>query len=260
MLGAIAGDIIGSIYEGRQPRRIDFPLFQPGCRFTDDSVLTVAVADAILTQTPYVNKYKDYFHLYPDIGYGDAFWRWANSASMEPYNSFGNGSAMRVSPVGWAFDDLENVLLEAAVSAECTHNHPEGVKGAQAVAAAIFFARGGYDKAVIRREIETRFGYDLSSSVQSFHDDYQFAVTCQGTVPRAVIAFLESQDFESAVRNAVYIGGDSDTTACVTGSIAEAFYGGVPTGIRGRVYKALDARLTRVVGEFTAKYGPGSEA
>lgn len=254
MLGSIAGDIIGSIYEGSQADRLDFPLFGYGNKFTDDSVLTVAIANAILTDTPYVTKLKEYYRLYPHAGYGGAFKTWAASSNILPYNSFGNGSAMRVSPVAYAFDDLSTVLEGAAKSAECTHNHPEGIKGAKAIAAAIFLAREGCTKEKIEKEIVDRFEYDLSATVKELHRQYRFDATCQGTVPQAIIAFLESSDFESAVRNAIFIGGDSDTLACMAGGIAEAFYGGVSKSIQEKVFSILDYRLCVVVQEFLASY------
>ena len=256
MLGAIAGDIVGSIYEKGKADRLDFPLFGSGCHITDDTVLSVATAEALITQTSFEEKYKQYFNLYPYAGYGSAFKKWATSSNSQPYNSFGNGSAMRVSPIAYAFDDIDAVLTAAARSAECTHNHPEGIKGAQAIAAAVFLARLGYTKEGIRQEIVNRFGYQLSESIHHLHRYYEFDVTCQGSVPQAIIAFLESNDFESAVRNAVYIGGDSDTIACMAGAIAEAFFGGIPQSIREVVFKALDSRLTTVALQFLAEYAP----
>jgi len=254
MLGSIAGDIIGSIYEGSRADRLDFPLFGYGNKFTDDSVLTVAIADAIMTGIPYVTKLKEYYRLYPHAGYGGAFKGWAASSSLLPYNSFGNGSAMRVSPVAYAFDTLSAVLEGAVQSAECTHNHPEGIKGAQAIAVAIFLAREGCTKEEIEKEIVERFNYNLSATVKELHRQYRFDATCQGTVPQAIIAFLESNDFESALRNAIFIGGDSDTLACMAGGIAEAFYGGVPISIQEKVFGILDSRLGAVVQRFLAAY------
>lgn len=254
MLGAIAGDVIGSIYEHRQAARWDFPLFHPRCRFTDDSVLTVATADALLSGASYESKYREYYRLYPDAGYGGRFIQWGQSDTPQSYGSFGNGSAMRVSPVAYTSDDLETVLSEAARSAECTHNHPEGIKGAQAVAAAIFWARQGCSKEAIQLEIEGRFGYDLSRTVKTYHQYGEFDVTCQGSVPQALIAFLEGDNFESTLRNAIYIGGDSDTVACMAGSIAEAYYGGVPRDIREFVFNVLDERLAGIVTRFRARF------
>ncbi len=179
---------------------------------------------------------------------------WGESSSSEPYNSWGNGSAMRVSPVGLAFDDLDAVLQEAKRTAEVTHNHPEGIKGAQATAAAIFLARTGYNKNQLKSYIENTFGYDLSQTLAAIRPNYQFDLSCQGSVPQAIIAFLESEDFEDAVRNGVSLGGDSDTIACITGSIAQAFYGGVPEFIAQRALNYLDEPLRAVTEEFISKY------
>ncbi|HEY9822544.1 MAG TPA: ADP-ribosylglycohydrolase family protein, partial [Candidatus Sericytochromatia bacterium] len=183
MLGAIAGDIIGSIYERQNIKTKDFPLFSDKCRFTDDSVLTVAVADVILNGGKYADRFKWYYNYYPSPGYGKSFKGWAKSSSNEPYNSWGNGSAMRVSPVGFAFNNLDTVLEEAKRSAEVTHNHPEGIKGAQATAAAIFLARQGHDKVAIKSYIQTTFGYDLEQTLDQIRPTYQFDVSCQGSVP-----------------------------------------------------------------------------
>lgn len=254
MLGAITGDIIGSIYEGRQANRKDFSLFGYYNTFTDDSVLTVAIADAILSGEPYGKKLKEYYRLYPGAGYGGAFRAWASSSSIEPYNSYGNGSAMRVSPVAYACNDIDLVLKEAARSAACTHNHPEGVKGAQAIGASIFLAKKGSAKEEIQNFLIDRFDYDLSPSVIDLHLHYKFDVTCQGSVPQAIVAFLASDNFEDAIRNAIFIGGDSDTLACMAGGIAEAFYGGVPMDIKEKVYEILDSRLLGVVDMFLSRY------
>lgn len=254
MLGAIAGDIIGSVYEWNNIKIKYFPLFSPWCKFTDDTVLTVAAADAILYGTDYVSNYKAYYRYYTGAGYGEMFHKWAKSDLSEPYNSWGNGSAMRVSPVGFAFDNLERVLLEAKRSAEVTHNHPEGIKGAQATASAIFLGRTGSNKDEIKSYIEREFNYDLSQILAQIRPTYKFDVSCQGTVPQAITAFLESTDFEDAIRNAVSLGGDSDTLTCITGGIAEAFYGGVPEAISQEVYKRLDSRLSKITQEFKEKY------
>jgi ADP-ribosylglycohydrolase len=250
MLGAIAGDYIGSRFEGRPVKTKEFTLFTPESSFTDDSVLTVAVADCLLNGKPYALTLKEYFRRYPGAGYGGSFLYWAASESAEPYNSFGNGSAMRVSAVGWLCRDENEVLREAEASASVTHNHPEGVKGAQAVALAVFLARLGRDKSVIRREIESRFGYDLSRSADSIRPGYRFDVTCQGSVPQALVCFLEGTDFEDAVRTAVSLGGDSDTQACIAGAAAEAYFGGVPEHISGPVLQGLDEHLRAKVREF----------
>lgn len=252
MLGALAGDIIGSRFEWRNLKSKVFELFTDESRFTDDSVHTVALAQSLLTGVPYQQLLREYFQLYPNAGYGGRFRAWAGSGEAEPYQSFGNGAAMRVSPVGWFFQDLSSVLLAAEQSAAVTHDHPEGIKGAQAVAGAIFLGRKGADKAWIRQYISGTFGYDLSRTLAQIRPDYRFDVSCQGTVPPALIAFLESTDFEDAIRNAVSLGGDSDTLACITGSVAEAFYGGVPEPIRAEVWARLDQRLGTVVENFLA--------
>jgi ADP-ribosylglycohydrolase len=186
MIGAIAGDIIGSVYEARPIKTKEFPLFHPHCRFTDDSVLTIAVAQAILTDQDYCRWVWEIGRRHPHAGYGGTFIRWLHSGDPQPYNSWGNGSAMRVSPVGWAFDRTDIVLREAARSAEISHNHPEGIKGAQATALAVFLARTEHNKALIKREITARFGYDLNRTVDSIRPSYGFDVSCQGTVPEAI--------------------------------------------------------------------------
>jgi len=254
MIGAIAGDIIGSVYELANLKSMDFELFCPDCTFTDDTVLTVALADSILSGETYEKKLRDYYHLYPDAGYGNFFHGWALTPTMGPYNSFGNGSAMRVSPVGFAYHTLDEVLAESRRSAAVTHNHPEGIKGAQAVAAAIFLARTGKTQAQIKEYVEATFGYDLSKSLDEIRPGYYFDETCQGSVPQAIIAFLESTGFEDAIRKAVSIGGDSDTIACITGGIAQAYYKGVPREIEERVYRILDQRLLDVVVRFRSVY------
>ncbi|NLA04674.1 MAG: ADP-ribosylglycohydrolase family protein [Firmicutes bacterium] len=254
MIGAIAGDVIGSVFEFNNVKSTDFELFSTGSTFTDDTVLTVAVADCILHDKGYAEAFKEYGRRHPDGGYGGRFLRWLHSESSEPYNSYGNGSAMRVSPVGWAYDTLEKVLEEAERSAAVTHNHPEGIKGAQAVAAAIFMAREGSGKKEIREYVEGRFGYNLGQTLDEIRPHYRFDETCQGSVPQAIIAFLESQDFEDAVRKAVSIGGDSDTIACITGGIAQAHYGAVPSFIEEKVRQLLAPDLLEVVEAFEKAY------
>lgn len=254
MLGAIAGDIIGSVYEWDNIKTKKFRLFSPRCFFTDDSVLTAALADSILTGTPYAENLKAFYRWYPRAGFGSDFHRWARRGSPEPYNSWGNGAAMRISPVGFAFDDLDTVLKKAREFTEVTHDHPEGIKGGQATAAAIFLARTGESKDGIREFIEERFGYDLSRHVDEIRPAYSFDVSCQGTVPQAIRAFIDSTGFEDAIRTAVSLGGDTDTLACITGGIAQAFYGGVPEPIAERVYAILDERLRGITRAFAEKY------
>jgi len=255
MLGAIAGDIAGSAYEGGPTKRKDVPLFGPLATFTDDTVLTVAVADALLGDRDYGRALRTYTRRHPLRGYGGHFLRWAVASGMGPYNSFGNGSAMRVSPVAWAFDSQDDVLRQAARTAECTHNHPEGIKGAKAAAVCILLARTGHTKKEIREYIASTFAYDLSRTIAEIRPGYRFDVTCQGSVPEAIIAFLESEDYEDAVRNAVSLGGDSDTQACITGGIAEAFYGGVPDDIKDRALAMLPDELRSVTLAFMARHG-----
>jgi len=254
MLGAIAGDIIGSVHEYAGTKTPEFELFHPDCTFTDDTVLAVAVADCLLHGFDYVDKFHEYVHAYPNAGYGLRFIQWVHSGNKQPYNSWGNGSAMRVPPVGYAFDSVGEVRTEAKRSAEVTHNHPEGVRGAQATAVAIFLARKGKTKDEIRDWVEEMFGYDLHRRLDDMRPTYRFDESCQGTVPPAIIAFLESKDYEDAIRKAVALGGDADTLACITGGIAEAFYGGVPTPIVRQTLDLLDERLRSVTLEFCVRY------
>jgi len=250
MLGAIAGDIIGSRFEHARIKSKDFELFNRQSVFTDDTVHTIALADSLLNKIPYQDKLREYFLHYPNVGYGGRFRRWARSPRPVPYCSYGNGSAMRVSPIAWYYDSIEKVMEESLHSAEMTHNHPEGVKGAQAVAGAIYVARNGATKAQIKDYIQDTFGYDLSGTLDEVRTWYDFDVSCQGSVPYAIMAFLEADDFEDTVRNAVSLGGDSDTQACIAGAIAEAYYGGVPKEITGASLEWLDDRLLGVYWEF----------
>ena len=250
MIGAVAGDIVGSSFERNNPKTKTFELFGPGCRFTDDTVLTVALADSILTGEEYAKNLKAYARRYPDAGYGRGFARWAASDGTGPYGSWGNGAAMRTSPVGHAFGDLETVLAKAEEYAAATHNHPDGIRGAQATSAAIFLGRTGKGKEEIRAFVERRFGYDLGMHVDEIRQGHAFDGSCRGTVPQAIRSFLDSADYEDAVRTAVSLGGDSDTLACIAGGIAEAFYGGVPEAIREKAFGYLDGRLAGVVRAF----------
>jgi ADP-ribosylglycohydrolase len=255
MLGAIAGDIIGSIYETRPIKTPHFyPLFDELCHPTDDTILTIALAESILYGDDFVVTLKYFYRRYPHAGYGGTFARWAHSTSCRPYNSWGNGSAMRVSPVGFAYGTLEEVLEKAKQSAAVTHNHPEGIKGAQVTASAIFLARTGKSKEEIKTFIADTFGYDLRRSLDDIRPEYVFDVSCQGTVPQAIRAFLESTDYENAVRLAISLGGDSDTLACITGGIAQAFYGGVPDEIAETVWDMLNEHLAGIVREFNRRY------
>ncbi len=255
MLGAVAGDIIGSVHEFLQQKTMDFPLFVESSRYTDDTVLTIAVADCLLTGSSYVDRFHEYTLAHPGRCYGAGFWSWVQSGSREPYNSWGNGAAMRVSPVGFAMQTLDEVLREATRSAEVTHNHPEGIRGAQATAAAIFLARQGDSKVKIRRFIQDTFGYDLNRSIDGIRPTYSFNVSCQGTVPEAIIAFLDSSDYEETIRLAISLGGDADTLACIAGGIAEAFYGGVPKNIAELAMANLDDNLRKTVVQFSETHG-----
>jgi len=276
MLGAIIGDIVGSVYEWHNTKTKDFPLFRDDCFFTDDTVMTIAAADALMNggrADDFIDTYKKWGRLYPNAGYGGRFGGWVHSDDREPYNSWGNGSAMRVSPCAWLMDCgfcarigmwPQSGRDGAKLSAEVTHNHPEGIKGALAVTDAIFMCRfyaGGYGddmgnsvnkemsltewKVKIKEHIEREHGYNLSKTLDEIRLTYRFNESCQDTVPQAIIAFLESTDFEDAIRNAISLGGDSDTLATITGSIAEAAYG-VPDEIKDKALSFLDEPLTEV--------------
>jgi ADP-ribosyl-[dinitrogen reductase] hydrolase len=254
LVGAVAGDVIGSVYEFSRQKDYDFPLFGHDSKVTDDSILTIAVADAILHDRSYGSCIHEYARAYPDGGYGGFFREWIYSDDPQPYNSFGNGSAMRVSAVGWAFGTLEEVLHEARRSAVVTHDHPEGIKGAQATALSVFLARKGESKKTIKQEITVRFGYDLNRTVDGIRPIYEFNEICQKTVPEAIIAFLESDNFEDAIRKTISLGGDADTLGAITGAIAEAYYGGVPSEIIDEVRKRVPDELWDVVEKFSQKY------
>jgi ADP-ribosylglycohydrolase len=254
MLGAIAGDIIGSVHEFCCGKTMDFPLFTPQSRFTDDTVLTVAVADCLMSRTSYTDKFHEYTVAYPDRGYGLRFMSWVHYGQRAPYNSWGNGSAMRVSPVAYAFDTLERALHEAKASAEITHNHPEGIRGALATTMAIFMARRGASKEEIRNAIQQQIGYNLSRSTAEIRETYSFNESCQETVPEAITTFLDSNDYEDAIRLAISLGGDADTLACIAGGIAEAFYGSVPDHIAKPALERLDEKLRNTVLKFRERY------
>jgi ADP-ribosylglycohydrolase len=255
MFGAVAGDVIGSCFEFHTVKTTDFPLFGPRSTFTDDSVLTVAVAYALLKGQDYVTCFKRFGCQYPHAGWGGSFQRWLFSDETAPYNSFGNGSAMRVSPVGFACSTVSEVLEEAKHCAEVTHNHPEGIKGAQATALAIFLARQGVEKPRIQAELEQRFGYNLSRKVEDIRPEYVHDETCQKSVPESIIAFLQSKNYEDAVRLAVSLGGDCDTMACIAGGIAQAYYGTIPEIIKRETIARLPQDFVQIVEEFDAVYG-----
>jgi len=269
MLGAIIGDVIGSVYEWHNNKSTEFELFSRFTRFTDDTVLTVAIADAILNKIRHPWKLVDHFQskkLYaqslmqyarwhPNAGYGEKFEDWIKSGRFKPYRSYGNGSAMRVSPIGFAFSTLEEVLTESKRSAIVTHNHRHGIIGAQAVASAVFLARTNKSKQEIKQYIESRFKYDLSQKLDHIRPTYTFDTSCKGSVPQAIIAFLESDHFEDAIRKAISIGGDSDTIACITGGIAQAYYKKLPESIVSGVMLKLDIRFKQVLKLFNERFG-----
>lgn len=254
MLGAIIGDVVGSVYEHHRIKTTDFPLFQTRSRFTDDTVLTIAVAEAILYQTSYIETIKTYGQRYPDAGYGGSFMKWIYADDSKPYHSWGNGSAMRVSPVGWAFSTEDEVLQEAERSAAVTHDHPEGIKGAQATALAIFLARTGIEKDDIRAKISQRFDYDLDRTVDDIRPGYKFEVSCQKSVPESIIAFLDASSYEDTIRKAVSLGGDSDTLACIAGSIAEAYYKEIPADMVREVRDRLPEEFLQIIDLFYARF------
>ena len=261
MIGAILGDIIGSPYEfdcGDKTK--EFPLFSRNSTITDDTVMTIAVADAFLgapdddAEIRYrlIKAMQRYGKRYPRAGYGLRFNRWLRSRHPEPYNSWGNGSAMRVSSVGWLYNDLEQVRRMARLSAEVTHNHPEGIKGAEATAAAIYLARTGSGKEEIKAYIEEHFQYDLSRTCDEIRPGYHHVESCQETVPEALTAFLEGENFEDVIRTAVSLGGDCDTLTCIAGSVAEAFYG-VPEELKAECRIRLPKDLLEVLERFRAQ-------
>lgn len=254
MLGAIAGDIIGSTYEVAGIKTTEFPLFGPKSQFTDDTVLTVAVADCLLRDRPFAEGLRAWARAHPQRGYGGTFFHWMLDDRMGPYQSMGNGAGMRVSPVGFALDSLDAVLETAAATARPTHDHPEGIKGAQAIAASVFLARAGFDKLALRDEIERRFGYDLHRTVDAIRPGYAFDVTCPGSVPEAIIAFLDSTDLEGAIRLGVSLGGDADTIASMAGAIAQAYYRAVPAAILREVEARLTPDVAEVLGAFERRF------
>ena len=254
MIGAIIGDVLGSYYEAFPTKQEDFRLLHPDARFTDDTVLSVAVAEWVMTDGNLVDLFHEYFDRYPQAGYGESFVRWAGYRKQEPYNSWGNGSAMRVSPIAYACQSDDEVLERARESAIVTHDHPQGVQGAQAVALGVFLARKGLSKQEIRCELETRFPYDLSRSLAEIRPTYHFDVSCQGSVPESLIAFFESTCFESAIRNAISLGGDADTMACISGGLAEAFYGEIPETLQQFAWQRLDEPLRRTLEKFAHTY------
>ena len=252
MIGAIAGDMIGSPYERYPIKHTNFdPVVSA---FTDDTVLTIAIAYSIFNQADIASSLKKFAEKYYNLPYGGGFRRWIRSWDNRPYNSFGNGSAMRVSPVGFAYDSIDDVLHQAKRTAEVTHNHPEGIKGARATALAIYLARMGESKDTIRNEITERFSYNLNRTVDEIRPNYSFDVTCQGSVPESIVAFLDADSWEDAVKKSISLGGDADTMACITGGIAQAFYKEIPENIVEDVRNRLSPDLREVLDEFNMKY------
>ena len=271
MYGAILGDIIGSPFEfDRGNKTKEFDLFTKGCDFTDDSVMTIAVGEALLAvgaeatvkkiEEAVVTNMQDWGKRYPYAGYGGRFRYWLRESNPKPYGSYGNGSAMRVSAAGWLYDSLERTREVARATANVTHNHPEGIKGAEATASAIYMARNSSSKEEIKEYIEREFHYNLDRTLDEIRPGYHMDETCQRTVPEAIIAFLESQDFEDAIRNAVSLGGDTDTLGAITGSIAEAFYG-IPAVLIAECRSRIDEGLmTDVLDEFDHTLGRDKNA
>ncbi len=254
MIGSVIGDIIGSVYEHKNIKTTSFPLFSHGSTFTDDTVLTIAIADSLLNNRSYIETLKKYGRKYPYAGYGVSFYHWIFSDSNAPYGSWGNGAAMRAGPIGFRFETLDEVMVEAKRCAEVTHNHKEGIKGAQATASSIFLSSIGRSKIEIKEYIETTFNYNLNRSIDDIRPVYQFDVSCQGSVPEAIIAFLDSKDFVDAIRKAISIGGDSDTIACIAGGIAEAFYKKIPLNVLKITKRLLPGDLLSIIEEFEKKY------
>ena len=254
MLGAIIADCIGSAYEFESTKTMDFPLFTAKSAFTDDSVLTIGTAEVLLNGSDYATVYKAYAKRFPHAGWGGMFNSWVYNSTAAPYNSFGNGSAMRVSPIAWAFESPDAVMDEAKKSAEVTHDHPEGIKGAQAAALATYFARLKLPKEEIRSIITKTFDYDLNRTCDQIRPTYKFDVSCQGSVPEAIIAFLDSTDYENAIRLAISLGGDADTLACITGGIAQAYYPVIPKFIATTCLKMLPKNFLIVIRDFYKKY------
>ena len=252
MLGAVVGDIVGSIYEWKNHRSKDFPFFGPGADYTDDSVLTLAVADALLHGHPPQKSLYLWATRHPKRGYGSRFSNWLGTWELAPYGSYGNGAAMRVSPAALIAGSLEEALSLAVKVTEVTHDHPEGLKGAKAAAHAIFLARGGIGAGDIRREIARHYGYDMGRTVDSIRPHYRFDESCQGTVPEALICALEAVSFEDAIRNAISIGGYSDTVAAIAGPVAEARFG-IPDGIARTAMAMLPADMQETLWRLYAR-------
>ncbi|MBI9068497.1 MAG: ADP-ribosylglycohydrolase family protein [Salinivirgaceae bacterium] len=254
IIGAIAGDVIGSVYEFDPIKTTKFDWLNPEAFFTDDSVLTIAIADALVNKKDFGKSLWDYGQKYPNAGFGGMFYDWLQTTNPEPYNSFGNGSAMRVSAAGFAADSLEEALFLAKQTALPSHNHPEGIKGAQATAVAIYLAKTGKSKVEIYEYISSMFNYELTFTIDAIRPTYEFNEICQETVPQAIVCFLESSDYESAIRLAISLGGDADTLACITGGIAAAFYKEMPDEIIRLMEALLPTEFWEIINAFDDKY------
>lgn len=261
ILGAICGDIVGSPYEFSPIKSKEFEFINQFSEFTDDTVMTIVNMEWLLdikegeTEEECKERLISLMHeigiKYPNCGYGGHFYGWLVNKHTEPYYSWGNGSAMRVSPIGWMFDTLDDVMKYAKISAEVTHNHPEGIKGAQAIASCVYLARQGKTKSEIQKFVEETFEYDLSRELKDFQKEYRFDVSCMGSVPEAIICFLESETYEDAIRNCVWLGGDCDTTGAMCGAIAEAFYGCLNEELMQNVMNKLDESMKEIVIKFS---------
>lgn len=263
ILGAICGDIVGSPYEFAPIKSKDFEFISEKSHFTDDTVTIAAnmawlidiiknnEKDENIIKNKLINIMHEIGAKYPYCGYGGHFYKWLVARQKEPYNSWGNGSGMRVSPVAWVFEDLDDVLKYAKISSEVTHNHPEGIKGAQAIASATFLARKGKAKDEIKKYIKETFGYDLNRKIKDFQEGYKYYVSCMKSVPESIICFLESETYDEAIRNCIWIGGDCDTTGAMCGSIAEAFYGGLDEDLTQKVLDKLDDNIKNIVIDFS---------
>jgi len=253
MLGAIGGDIIGSAFERSPIKTKKFTLFSQDSILTDDTVMTIAIAKSLINNEKYIDNIIDFGIRYNNVGYGASFKKWLNSWNHKPYNSWGNGSAMRISSIGFYFSSEEETLHEAKRSAEITHNHIEGIKGAEATALAIFMARNNKSKNKIRERISKQFGYDLERTVDEIRPNYKFYVSCQESVPESIICFLDSTSYEDCIRNAISLGGDADTMATIAGGIAEAYYNDIPKEISSNIYKRLPKEFLEILLQFKDK-------
>ena len=268
MIGAICGDIIGSYYETHCTKDYNFELFRRESCFTDDTVLTVAVCDAIIYNhsevkgllenrsraKEYAYRFKQYSHRYPSVGFGIMFQNWAKEPTLNKQNSYANGGAMRVVPIGYAYSDLDSVLKQAKLSCLYTHNNKEAIKGAQAIASAVFLARQNFSKDEMKNYIQKQFKYDLSEPIEKIKDRFVFDSRARYTVPPAIMSFLQSTSFEDAIRKAVSLGGDADTIACMTGGIAEAYYKSIPKNIKDKCWDMLDSELRKTIRKFNEQF------